>query len=160
MGFLCYRCLARTVDSLCHTSESMPPAIKKFMKGGQMSGGYFSIPGNDGPQILVEGITTGLSVNMATGNPVIVAFFANNLTAVARMARDRYPNREIIIAADNDVATFAKHGKKPWSRCRDHCRTGDWRESGYSRSGRRLERHPCIPWSRSSSGWDRGSPST
>ena len=86
---------------------------KKNMPNGQMSGGYFFIPGNDGPLILVEGIATGLSINMATGKSVLVAFFAHNLTAVARMARDRYPNREIIIAADNDVTTDAKHGKNP-----------------------------------------------
>lgn len=80
---------------------------KLFLKGGRTAGGYFPIPardgGHDGPMLISEGFATAASLHLATGYACLAAFNAGNLEAVARMARERYPNREIILCADNDV---------------------------------------------------------
>ena len=79
---------------------------KPFLKGGKAAGGYFHIPAKngdkDGPLLIAEGYATAASLHLATGYACLVAFNAGNLEAVARMARGKYPEREIIIAADND----------------------------------------------------------
>lgn len=83
---------------------------KRFLRGGKVEGGFFPIPAEngaeDGPLLIGEGIATVLSACMATGYAGLAAFNAGNLKAVARMARGKYPEREIIIAADNDC-TFS-----------------------------------------------------
>ncbi len=86
---------------------------KRFAAGCPVAGGWFAIKGDNGPLIICEGIATGLSIHEATRNTVLVAFSAGNLLAVARMARDRYTEREIILAADNDVKTAGRTGNNP-----------------------------------------------
>ena len=85
---------------------------KIFLPGGKTAGGYFPIPAKDGtkdgPLLIAEGYATAASLHMATGLAVLVAFNAGNLEAVARMARDKYPDREIVLAADNDLHTDGK----------------------------------------------------
>lgn len=87
---------------------------KLFLKGGKTAGGYFPIPAKDGtkdgPLLIAEGYATAASLHLATGHACLVAFNAGNLEAVARMARDKYPDREIILCADNDCETM-KEGK-------------------------------------------------
>ena len=79
---------------------------KFFLRGGKTSGGFFSIPAKngtkDGPLLIAEGYATGASLHLATGYAVLIAFNAGNLEAVARTARARYPDREILLCADND----------------------------------------------------------
>lgn len=79
---------------------------KRFLKGGKTAGGYFPIPAKDGskdgPLLIAEGYATAASLHLATGHACLVAFNAGNLLPVARMARDNYPDREIILCADND----------------------------------------------------------
>jgi putative DNA primase/helicase len=90
-----------------------PDGGKLFEKGCPTRGGFFAIgpKGDGGPLLLAEGLATALSCYEATDWPCLVAFNAGNLEAVARMARDRYPERRIIIAADNDQATLERTGK-------------------------------------------------
>lgn len=87
---------------------------KIFLTGGKTAGGCFSIPAKngskDGPLLIAEGYATAASLHLATGHACLVAFNAGNLEAVARMARDKYPDREIILCADNDCETM-KEGK-------------------------------------------------
>lgn len=52
---------------------------------------------------IAEGFATGASVHEATGHPVVVAFDAGNLAAVAAGIRRDYPACRIIIAGDNDI---------------------------------------------------------
>lgn len=52
--------------------------------------------------IIVEGYATGASIYEATGLPVVVAFNAGNLDAVARAHRTAFPEARLIIAGDND----------------------------------------------------------
>ena len=87
---------------------------KLFLKGGKTTGGYFPIPAKDGgkggPLLIAEGYATAASLHLATGYACLVAFNAMNLLAVARMARGKYPDREILICGDNDCETM-KDGK-------------------------------------------------
>ena len=80
---------------------------KRFLKGGEKAGCYFPIPAKDGrqdgPLLVGEGAGTTLSACMATGYAGLTAFDAGNLEAVAKMARSKYPEREIILLADNDI---------------------------------------------------------
>lgn len=52
--------------------------------------------------VLCEGYATGASLHEATGKPVAVAFDAGNLRQVAEKLREKYPQAQIVIAADND----------------------------------------------------------
>lgn len=88
---------------------------KRFTAGAPVAGGFFAIgpKGGDLPLLIGEGIATCLSLYEATGWPCLAAFSAGNLLAVAQMARKRYPERRIILAADNDSKTEARTGKNP-----------------------------------------------
>ena len=80
---------------------------KLFLKGGRTAGGYCPLPardgGHDGPLCIAEGYATAASIHLATGHACLAAFNAGNLSAVASMARERYPERELVLCADNDV---------------------------------------------------------
>ncbi len=90
-----------------------PDGSKRFMADGHTACGYFAIRCDDGPLVICEGIATGLSIYMATGRTVLVAFSPRNRVTVAQMARERYPDRPIIIAGDNDTDTESKTGANP-----------------------------------------------
>lgn len=92
-----------------------PDGGKKFAKGCPTRGGFFPVgpKGADAPLLVAEGLATGLSCHEATTWPALVAFNAGNLAAVAKMARTRYPDRRIILCADNDTETEARTGQNP-----------------------------------------------
>ncbi|EKP0318728.1 DUF1738 domain-containing protein [Aeromonas veronii] len=95
------------------TLQSVNPYFKSFMKGGRKTGLY-TIAGAVDPQkalaqdpnsslVLAEGYATADTVSrLLGGKPVIVAFDSGNLDAVAAELRERYPSRQLLIAADND----------------------------------------------------------
>ena len=89
-------------------------ADKRFLRGGKTAGGYFPIPAKDGSKgktlLVAEGYATAASLHLATGHACLVAFNVGNILPVALMARDKYPDREIILCADNDCETM-KDGK-------------------------------------------------
>lgn len=91
---------------------------KFFLRGGKTSGGFFSIPAKndtkDGPLLIVKGYATGASLHLATGYAVLIAFNVGNLEAVARMAWQSYPDRELVLCADNDCETIKLDGT-PWN---------------------------------------------
>jgi phage/plasmid primase-like uncharacterized protein len=87
---------------------------KKFLTGTAKKGGCHIIGelDGDGPVLLAEGYATAASVHMATGWPVVVAFDAGNLLAVACDVRERYGSRVIVIAGDEDHATEGNPGRR------------------------------------------------
>lgn len=95
---------------------------KFFLKGGRTVGGFFSLPARgerkDGPLLIAEGYATGASLHQATGYSVLIAFNAGNLEAVARMARQSCPDRELVLCADNDCETVKPDGT-PWNPGRE-----------------------------------------
>lgn len=86
---------------------------KRYFAGAGFTGGRLTIPGV-GQTILVEGLATGWTVNQATGQPVMVAFSADNLKTIAA----DYP--DAVIATDNDNAERSTHHKEVERRGTGH----------------------------------------
>lgn len=88
---------------------------KDYLPGGKKQGCYFkigSISKNTDCVIVCEGFATGASIHQATGHPVMVAFDAGNLEAVALKVRGMLPDVGIIIAGDNDLWTNNNPGAR------------------------------------------------
>lgn len=83
---------------------------KRFLFGGRVLGGYFSIGKPQKQLIVCEGFATGASIHQCTGLAVAVAFSAVNLEAVALALHKKYPALEITIAADDDYNTAGNPG--------------------------------------------------
>ena len=76
---------------------------KRFLTGGRIKGCFFTLSDKaDGPLVPCEGYATGASIHEATGHAVICALNCGSLPEVAKTLREKFPQREIIIAADND----------------------------------------------------------
>lgn len=87
---------------------------KRFLYHGVVAGGCFPIPGDDAVTVCVcEGYATGATIRQATGFKVLVAFNAGNLVSVAKTAVKQFPDREVLICADNDHGTERRIGKNP-----------------------------------------------
>lgn len=112
--------------TLVNVQTIAPDSEKLFLKGGLVSGAYFTIGSpamfSAGIILICEGYATGATVfdAMSYSLPVIVAFNANNLIPVAQSIRAQYPDHRIIIVADDDTATAIKmrdkaiaEGKEP-----------------------------------------------
>ena len=85
---------------------------KRFLSGGQVTGGYFSIGTIKGAGALciAEGFATGSTIHQATGYPVAVAFNAGNLEPVAKAMRRKLSGLPIILCADDDADTRGNPG--------------------------------------------------
>lgn len=81
-----------------------PDGEKRFMPEAKKQGTWFEIAGDE-TICLCEGYATAASLHEATGHTVIVAFDAGNLVTVAPKIKELYPQRPIIICADNDHET-------------------------------------------------------
>ena len=84
-----------------------PEGVKRFQPGMEKNGNFHLIGAQDKDLsqteiVLAEGYATGASLHMATGKPVAVAFDAGNLEPVARALREKFPQAQITICADND----------------------------------------------------------
>ncbi|MBF0482610.1 MAG: toprim domain-containing protein [Desulfovibrionaceae bacterium] len=91
---------------LRNVQEISSDGTKLFQAGGQKKGCFNLVdPGkchDQGEILLAEGYATGVSLNVATGKPVAVAFDAGNLEGVAIALRDKFPEAKIVICADHD----------------------------------------------------------
>ncbi|TAN56396.1 MAG: DUF1738 domain-containing protein [Magnetospirillum sp.] len=96
------------------TIQTMDEDGKRFIKGSQKVGTMHVVEATGkgtletltapGPVIIAEGYATAATLFETTGRPAITAFDAGNLAAVAEAVRAKFPDREIVIAADNDHA--------------------------------------------------------
>lgn len=96
-----------------HSLQFIPEdGSKRFLSGGRISGGYFSVGTIQGADTLciAEGFATGATIHQATGYPVAVAFNASNLEPVAIAMRQKLPDLPIIICADDDAGTEGNPG--------------------------------------------------
>lgn len=89
-----------------------PAGRKRFMKGGRVKECHRMIGQFNGsaPLLVAEGFATAASLHEATGYPTVVAFSASNLKPVAQHMRKRYPDKLIILCADNDYGTPGNPG--------------------------------------------------
>lgn len=94
---------------------------KRYHTGGQAGGAHWCIgqTSEPGPVYMAEGFATAATIFEVTGRPCYVAFSAQNIPAVAAIARAKYP--ELVIVADNDASgvganhayeAAAKHGAR------------------------------------------------
>ena len=84
---------------------------KRFLSGGYVTGCFFTLADKpDRPLVIAEGYATAASVHEATGFATVAAMDCGNIKAVAEALRDKWPEREIIIAADNDQFTDGNPG--------------------------------------------------
>lgn len=75
---------------------------KRFLSGGKVQGGFYQIGDESDEVVICEGFATGASIHEATGLVTAIAFHAGNLLPVAKAIRDKFPNKKLIIAADDD----------------------------------------------------------
>ena len=82
---------------------------KRFLAGGQVQGAYAFIGKADDVEkvgvVMAEGYATAASIYEATGKPVIIAFDAGNMVAVAERLAQKLPqNVPVVVAVDNDAS--------------------------------------------------------
>ncbi|MEG8605539.1 DUF927 domain-containing protein [Klebsiella pneumoniae] len=83
-----------------------PQGEKRLLAGSAKRGAYHAVNAADAPQsvLIAEGLATALSVHLIRQEALTVcAIDAGNLQPVAQVMHQRYPNAQIIIAADNDI---------------------------------------------------------
>jgi len=75
---------------------------KRFMSGGKKQGCLAWLGTPTDTVLIAEGFATAATVHEATGFRTIIAFDAKNLIQVTPLIRQKYPNADIIVMADND----------------------------------------------------------
>lgn len=85
---------------------------RKFLTGTPAGGAYTTLgkPSRTGWVVICEGYATGVSIHLATGYCVVVAFSAGNLQAVATKIRAALPEATLVLAADDDFRTDGNPG--------------------------------------------------
>jgi len=91
---------------------------KRFAKNARKEGCFHVVGGlsslNNTPTIIIaEGYATASSISMALRVPVVAAFDSGNLTHVAKALRARFPDKQIVIAGDDDRHLKATQGFNP-----------------------------------------------
>ncbi|WP_242695265.1 zincin-like metallopeptidase domain-containing protein [Shewanella sp. 4t3-1-2LB] len=90
---------------------------KLFPKGSQKTGSFHVVGGNmdtitKTPVLMIaEGYATADTLSEAAGLPVVSAFDAGNLIAVANALREMYPEKPILICGDDDAHLVMTEGK-------------------------------------------------
>ncbi|EPV8429656.1 DUF927 domain-containing protein [Klebsiella quasipneumoniae] len=82
-----------------------PQGEKRLLTGSAKRGAYHAVNAPESPQsvLIAEGLATALSVHLMRPDALTVAAIdAGNLLPVAEVMRRKYPQAQIIIAADND----------------------------------------------------------
>ena len=81
---------------------------KRFAKNGRKEGSFSLVGGGmdalrNAPAIIIaEGYATAGSISDGISAPVVAAFDSGNLMAVAKALHDKYPDKAVIIAGDDD----------------------------------------------------------
>ena len=86
---------------------------KDFTPPGLVKAGHWfqlGSPHAGGVLLLCEGFATGASLHEATALPVVIAFDAGNLVAVAKALAARYRGARVLICADDDYLTVPNTG--------------------------------------------------
>jgi antirestriction protein ArdC/phage/plasmid primase-like uncharacterized protein len=100
-----------------------PNGTKLFVAGSQKEGHFHVVDGNsqdlvglkalDNTKaiIIAEGYSTADTVSQAMNCPVVAAFDSGNLMPVAQQLHEKYPDKPIVIAGDDDQHLVALNGK-------------------------------------------------
>ncbi|MDY7537710.1 DUF927 domain-containing protein [Undibacterium sp. 5I1] len=86
---------------------------KRFYKGGKVTGCFHTIGDVAVSEwlLVAEGYATAATLHEATGFAVVIAFSAHNLKQVAGIMRECYPDKRMLICADDDSETERTTGK-------------------------------------------------
>ncbi|WP_323093680.1 DUF927 domain-containing protein [Klebsiella variicola] len=98
--------LVNESDAVTAAQTITPQGEKRLLAGSAKRGAYHAVNAADAPQsvLIAEGLATALSVHLIRQEALTVcAIDAGNLQPVAQVMHQRYPNAQIIIAADNDI---------------------------------------------------------
>lgn len=98
-------------DQLMSVQTIAPDGTKRFQHLASMDGGWCPVgplTNPNSPLTLCEGFATGATMLFVIQGEVICAFNADNLVKVARWARKKWPERDIVIAGDDDRFTYDK----------------------------------------------------
>ncbi len=93
-------------------SEKRGDRDKDFLKSGAKTGAYFVIGDLDASEtiLIAEGYATAATLHETSGHAAVMACDAGNLKPVAQAIRALYPNKTIIVCADNDRHTAGNPG--------------------------------------------------
>ncbi len=100
-------------DKLWNIQRVFANGDKRFYTGGRVSG-CFHVLGDVAASdwlLIAEGYATGATLLEASGHAIAIAFSASNIKHVAKIMRERYPDKHILICADDDSQTEQKTGK-------------------------------------------------
>lgn len=86
---------------------------KRFAKNGKKEGCFHVVGGlealKDAPVLIIsEGYGTAGSITEATNVPTVAAFDSGNLLAVAKALHERFPDKPVIVAGDDDTVHICK----------------------------------------------------
>ncbi|MBR7783325.1 DUF927 domain-containing protein [Undibacterium luofuense] len=102
-------------DQLCNVQRIFSNGDKRFIADARMSGCCHQIgnPAASDWLLIAEGYATAAALHKCTGYAVTVAFSASNLKHICARMRQRFPDKQILVCADDDQQTQAKTGKNP-----------------------------------------------
>lgn len=136
--------LITTDAELMNLQRIFTDGTKRFLKYGQIKGCFAPIGGKPNSKVIIcEGWATGLSLHMKSKVPIACSMNCGNLLSVAIAHREKYPDIEIIIAADVDCCTEGNPGMAkakeaanavngtlliPPLPCCSECRCTDWND--------------------------------
>ena len=91
---------------------------KRFAKGGRKHGCFHAVGGlsrlaKADVLVIAEGYATAVTVAELLGRPAVAAFDAGNLLPVAQALHAKYPDRPVLIVADDDLAQERERGVNP-----------------------------------------------
>ena len=93
----------RDIQGQIHTLQFISRDKKVLLSDGAKTGHFFEIPADTPEVCLCEGYATGASIHEATGLHVVVAIDCQNLPPVYEAVRTKYPDKPLILCADNDA---------------------------------------------------------
>jgi len=100
----------RSLQAIFPDKHQLLNRNKDFLPFGQLAGLFWWIGGKSETVLICEGFATAATLHEETGHRVYMAFTANNLLAVAKTVREKLPDTEIVVCADNDVNTQGNPG--------------------------------------------------
>ena len=91
---------------------------KRFAKDSKKEGCFHPVGGIDAlaaaPALVIsEGYATAASLSEGLGHATVAAFDSGNLPHVARALREKFPDKPIVIAGDDDKAQEIERGHNP-----------------------------------------------
>lgn len=90
-----------------------PNGRKRFLSGGRVQGCFFTVTDKPAGRIAIcEGYATAASIHQATGWATVAAMNCGNLKPAAEALRAKWPEREIVIAGDDDQWTEGNPGRR------------------------------------------------